>query len=239
MVVRRLRLRVATDCSGIPGNRDLFLNTVNWLAQQENLISIRPRDPEDRRVTLTARSRALIFWLSIFDHPRADPAGRRPDLVAEAIDARTARRSSSCSSSLFRSAGMRTTTRTKGPVDDAQKHDKVFTVDADKIDELEIKSESGDRTTLKRKGTDWQIVQPVAAPPDQAAVSGITSNLASLEIQRVIDENPSDLKNSAWPQPRVEVTFKSGGQEHKLQIGQKTPTGTDIYAKLAGRRRSS
>jgi ABC-type uncharacterized transport system involved in gliding motility auxiliary subunit len=29
----------------IPGNRDLFLNTVNWLAQQENLIAIRPRDP--------------------------------------------------------------------------------------------------------------------------------------------------------------------------------------------------
>ena len=34
---------------GIPGNTDLFLNTVNWLAQQENLISIRPKEPEDRR----------------------------------------------------------------------------------------------------------------------------------------------------------------------------------------------
>src|SRR5206468_7942670 len=36
---------------GIPGNRDLFLNSVNWLAQQENLIAIRPKDPEDRRVS--------------------------------------------------------------------------------------------------------------------------------------------------------------------------------------------
>ena len=50
---------------GIPGNRDLFLNTVNWLAQQENLISIRPKDPEDRRVSLTADQAKLIFWLSI------------------------------------------------------------------------------------------------------------------------------------------------------------------------------
>jgi ABC-type uncharacterized transport system involved in gliding motility auxiliary subunit len=50
---------------GIPGNRDLFLNTVNWLAQQENLISIRPRDPENRGVTLTAERAQLIFWLSI------------------------------------------------------------------------------------------------------------------------------------------------------------------------------
>ena len=28
---------------GIEGNRDLFMNTVNWLAQQENLIAIRPQ----------------------------------------------------------------------------------------------------------------------------------------------------------------------------------------------------
>lgn len=38
---------------GIPGNRDLFLNAVNWLAQQENLIAIRPREAEDRRIALT------------------------------------------------------------------------------------------------------------------------------------------------------------------------------------------
>ena len=68
----------------------------------------------------------------------------------------------------------------KGPVDDSPKRDKVFAVEADKIDELEIKSESGDRTTLRRKGSDWEVVQPIAAPADQAAVSGITSNLSSV-----------------------------------------------------------
>jgi len=54
---------------GIPGNRDLFLNSVNWLAQQENLIAIRPKDPEDRRVSLTADQSKLIFWLSILIIP--------------------------------------------------------------------------------------------------------------------------------------------------------------------------
>ena len=54
---------------GIPGNRDLFLNSVNWLAQQENLISIRPKDPQDRRVTLTSDQAKLIFWLSILIIP--------------------------------------------------------------------------------------------------------------------------------------------------------------------------
>ena len=44
----------ANSTIGIQGNQDLALNSINWLAQQENLISIRPREPEDRRITLTA-----------------------------------------------------------------------------------------------------------------------------------------------------------------------------------------
>ena len=54
---------------GIQGNRDLFMNSVNWLAQQENLIAIRPRDPEDRRITLTADQQERIFWLTVFISP--------------------------------------------------------------------------------------------------------------------------------------------------------------------------
>ena len=54
---------------GIQGNRDLMLNTVNWLAQQENLIAIRPREPEDRRITLTADQQQRIFWLSLLMVP--------------------------------------------------------------------------------------------------------------------------------------------------------------------------
>lgn len=54
---------------GIAGNRDLFLNAVSWLAQQENLISIRAKDPEDRRITLTADQDRRVFWLTIFIIP--------------------------------------------------------------------------------------------------------------------------------------------------------------------------
>ena len=80
----------------------------------------------------------------------------------------------------------------KRPADAGETRDKVFSgVEADKIEEIAIKSESGDRTTLKKSGSDWQIVQPVAAKPDPAEVSGLTSNLSSLEVQRVIDENPA------------------------------------------------
>jgi ABC-type uncharacterized transport system involved in gliding motility auxiliary subunit len=54
---------------GAGRNADLFLNAINWLAQQEDMIAIRPRDPEDRRITLTAQQETMIFWLTIFIIP--------------------------------------------------------------------------------------------------------------------------------------------------------------------------
>ena len=54
---------------GIQGNRDLFLNTVNWLAQQENLIAIRPREPDDRRVSLTAAQQRNALWIALLIIP--------------------------------------------------------------------------------------------------------------------------------------------------------------------------
>ena len=42
------------------GNSDLALNTIDWLASDEDLISIRPKPPEDRRVTMT---RAQLNWV--------------------------------------------------------------------------------------------------------------------------------------------------------------------------------
>jgi ABC-type uncharacterized transport system involved in gliding motility auxiliary subunit len=54
---------------GIQGNKDLFMNTVGWLSQQENLISIRPKEADDRRITLTATQQANITWLSLLVVP--------------------------------------------------------------------------------------------------------------------------------------------------------------------------
>lgn len=42
------------------GNNDLALNTINWLSSDEDLISIRPKEREDRRITMT---RAQLSWV--------------------------------------------------------------------------------------------------------------------------------------------------------------------------------
>ncbi len=50
-------------------NRDLIANTVNWLASDEELISIRPKAPEDRPLDMSGRRMQALFWLSVCVFP--------------------------------------------------------------------------------------------------------------------------------------------------------------------------
>lgn len=51
------------------GNGDLALNAVNWLASDEDLISIHPKTPEQQHLTLTAAQMNLIRSVSQFGLP--------------------------------------------------------------------------------------------------------------------------------------------------------------------------
>jgi ABC-type uncharacterized transport system involved in gliding motility auxiliary subunit len=53
------------------GNDDLALNAINWLASDEDLISIRPKQPEDRRITMTRAQLNLVRLTSQFALPLA------------------------------------------------------------------------------------------------------------------------------------------------------------------------
>jgi ABC-type uncharacterized transport system involved in gliding motility auxiliary subunit len=53
------------------GNGNLFLNIVSWLAQEEDLISIRPKAPEDRKVILSQQQQTMLMFLSLVFIPGA------------------------------------------------------------------------------------------------------------------------------------------------------------------------
>jgi len=50
---------------GVIANIDLFTNSVNWLAEDESLISIRATPPDQRTVVMTAQQQSLVFLLSV------------------------------------------------------------------------------------------------------------------------------------------------------------------------------
>jgi ABC-type uncharacterized transport system involved in gliding motility auxiliary subunit len=51
---------------GEASNGDLFFNTIDWLAQDENLISIRPKSATNRRIVLTQGQAVGLQWFELF-----------------------------------------------------------------------------------------------------------------------------------------------------------------------------
>ena len=124
--------------------------------------------------------------------------------------------------------------------DTGSKQEKVFaSLQADKINDLRIKSESGDTTALKKSDAGWQVVEPASMQADEAELSAITASLTQIEIVRVIDEHPADLKDYGLNGPRIEVDFKTAGDNdyRRLLIGDKSPTGADLFVKRNGETR--
>lgn len=54
---------------GFNGNSDLALNSVNWLSSDEDLISIRPKPPEDQKITMTRAQLNRVRLISQFGFP--------------------------------------------------------------------------------------------------------------------------------------------------------------------------
>ena len=120
-----------------------------------------------------------------------------------------------------------------------EKRDKVFTVDADKIEELKLKSSSGETSTLKKAKDGWQLVEPLTAKVDESEVSGITSNLASVgdpERRGRGAEGPAAIRaRQAADRGRLQ-----GGRRQGLPAPAPRRQGAGrrrLYAQLAGQKR--
>ena len=124
----------------------------------------------------------------------------------------------------------------KTPAEDpsASKLEKVFAgLQSDKIDEIRVNAESGDSTLLKKDKDGWHIAEPLMSAAQDSEANGIASALAQVDVARVIDENPANLVDYGLGAPRLEIDFKAAGDKtyRKLFIGQKSPTGANLFAK--------
>ena len=125
------------------------------------------------------------------------------------------------------------------PVNDTPAKDKAFSgVKADDIEELQITAD-GDTSRLQKVEGKWQLVEPLKADADNTEASNIASSLATIDIQRVVDENPSNLKEYGLDPARIDIGFRAKGTQglQHIMLGDKTATGGDLYAQVAGSKR--
>ena len=124
----------------------------------------------------------------------------------------------------------------EAPTEATAKKDKVFNSDSSKFEEVEVRAVSGEVTTLRKVNGLWEISKPEALPTDSGEVGSLLSTLDTLEIQRVIDEHPANPADFGLAPARFSVAFKVAGEPamKRLEIGRKTPTGGDLYARVEG-----
>jgi len=128
----------------------------------------------------------------------------------------------------------------KKPDSTITKQDKLFpNLEASKIDDLKVKSESGDVTALKKDGGTWKIVSPIQVTAADSDATSLANALGDIEIVRVVDENPTDLKQYGLDAPRIDVEYKSAEAKTAghLQVGAKAAAGGNLYARREDQKR--
>jgi hypothetical protein len=110
---------------------------------------------------------------------------------------------------------------------------KAFDVSPENIEEVVVTNAAGEQARVQRQDANWFLVEPEKAEADSVAVASVTSSVASLEVQRVVDENPTNLSQYGLEPPRIDLAFrvKDSKDFQRLLVGEKTPTGGDLYAK--------
>ena len=128
----------------------------------------------------------------------------------------------------------------KNPASGTETKDKAFAaLTAEQIEEVQLRSESGETARVQKTGETWKLVEPEAVEADSVALSTLTTTIAGLEVERVVDENPTDMKQYGLDPARVDVGFRVKGEKEfrHLLVGQKTPSGGDLYAKKPDEKR--
>jgi Domain of unknown function (DUF4340) len=112
---------------------------------------------------------------------------------------------------------------------------KILDLKEADISKVEIKKKSSEELALEKNSSGkWQIIAPKQLSADQDAVSSMMSTLSSLNSDRLVDDKASDLKQYGLAEPSLEIDLTTKQKPQKLLIGDDSPTGSAVFAKLEG-----
>ncbi len=119
----------------------------------------------------------------------------------------------------------------KPAADEASK--PAFALKGGAISSLNIHNASA-TVSLSKKGSDWELTQPVETSADQTAVSSIVDDLTDLEIQRSFTPTDS-LSKYGLSDPPLKIDFReSNGSSHSVELGNKDFSNSAVYAVVDG-----
>jgi hypothetical protein len=113
---------------------------------------------------------------------------------------------------------------------------KVLEIKPAEVTGIKISKKDGEELALwKNDGGKWQITSPKSLAADQDAVSSLLSTLSPLNSDRLLDEKATDLNAYGLAKPSVEISIAEKNKKTEdLLLGDDTPTGSGVYAAVAG-----
>jgi len=113
---------------------------------------------------------------------------------------------------------------------------KILTLRQEDISKIDLKKKGGDELVLAKDSSGkWQITAPKPLNVEQSAVSPMLSTLSSLTAGRLVEEKASDLGQYGLSDPALAaVITEKNNKTHALLLGDQTPAGSAVYAKLDG-----
>jgi hypothetical protein len=113
---------------------------------------------------------------------------------------------------------------------------KILSLRQEDISGLQIKKKGGEELDLsKGDAGKWQITAPKPLGADQEAVSSLLSTVSSLNSERLVDDKAANLAQYGLAQPALELGITSkDSKPQKLLLGDDTPAGNAVFAKLDG-----
>ncbi len=112
---------------------------------------------------------------------------------------------------------------------------KILTVPEDQFRSVALKKKDGTTVLAKNASGKWEILEPQKLAADQDSVSSLVNTLSSLSSDRLIEDKAGDLTQYGLNAPSLEVDLtKKDGKTQKLLLGDDTPTGGSVFARLDG-----
>ena len=113
---------------------------------------------------------------------------------------------------------------------------KILAIGADTVKQIQIRHRGEEPVTVQFNASGkWEMTSPKPLPADSVAVAALTNTASRLDSERVVDPNVTDLASYGLAPALIEVSLTAkDGKTSKLLIGENTPTGSAVYAKLDG-----
>jgi Domain of unknown function (DUF4340) len=113
---------------------------------------------------------------------------------------------------------------------------KILAVKEADISRFDLKKDGAEQVGGERNSTgQWRITSPTSLPADQSAVSSLLGTFSSLSSERLVEEKASNLVPYGLNVPKLEIDLsEKDNKTQKLLLGDDTPAGNGIYAKLDG-----